>query len=382
MNKDQRITVIGGGFSGLLIACMLGEEVTVLEEHKKIGYPEHCAGLISIKTARLLSIPRNLVEETYDEMWIHSRDGVLIWKGKPLAVRVDRLGLEEWLFHKCINKGVNIQLNTRVQSVTTDGKISLKDRLLEGELVILAEGSRRYFSRKLGFIRGSDDYLGLQVELKAKVNIRNIEVYLTPLSSDLFSWLIPFKDENRVIIGLASKYTGNLFDRLRLFQKILERSGKIVNSTIVKYFGGTIICGPVGRLVVGRVIGLGDAVQMTKPVSGGGLYPITMASRILAPKLRRFLNGEIEWDIAVNEYLSEVEPLIRRLHLTYTLSRIIRKRNYQLIRSFMKGAWRLGMSSKILSEIDYDEHLASLTKIFIKPRKIGEMFASYFLGLL
>lgn len=382
MDGNQRIIVVGGGFAGLLISSMLGENVTVLEEHKQIGYPEHCAGLVSIKTARLLSIPQNLIEETYSEMWIHGRDGVLIWRGNPLAVRINRPGLEEWLLHKCMSSGVNVKLNTRVHNITSDGKISLKNKLLKGELIILAEGSRRCFSRRLGLIDESNDYLGLQVELKAKVNTRNIEVYLTPLSSDLFSWLIPFKDENRVIIGLASKDTRSLFDRLKLFQKILERNGKIADSAVIKYFGGTIICGPMGRLVVDRVIGFGDAVQMTKPVSGGGLYPITMASRILAQKLRRFLNGEVEWNIAVNEYLSEVRPLIRRLCLTYMLSRIIRRRNYQLIRSFMKGAWRLRMSGKVLSEVDYDEHLASITKNFIKPRKIGEIFASYFLGLL
>lgn len=379
---NGRITVIGGGFAGLLIASMLGEGVTVFEEHMHVGFPEHCAGLISVRTARLLSVPRKLIEETYDEMLIHCRGGVLIWRGKPLAIKINRPELEELLHHKCINGGAKVQLNTRVHNITGDGKIFLGDKILKSELLILTEGSRRYFSRRLGLISKSNDYLGLQVELKAKVNTGSIEVYLSSLPTDLFYWLIPFKDENRIIIGLASKNAENLLSRLRIFQKNLVKTGKIVNPSTIKIFGGTIICGPIERLVVDRVIGLGDAVQMNKPISGGGLYPITVASKILARELRRFLDGEIEWNEVINEYLIEVESLIRILRLTYILSKFIRSRNYRLIRPFIRGAWRLGLDDKLLSEIDYDEHLTGLAKFLIKPGKIVELIGSYFLGLL
>ncbi|MEM2001048.1 MAG: FAD-dependent oxidoreductase [Candidatus Methanomethylicaceae archaeon] len=46
----REILVVGGGPSGLMAAteaALAGAEVTVLEEDKEIGQPDHCAGLVS-----------------------------------------------------------------------------------------------------------------------------------------------------------------------------------------------------------------------------------------------------------------------------------------------------------------------------------------------
>ena len=48
---EKMITVIGAGPIGLRTAISLKEEgwdVTVIEDHKEIGVPENCSGLISV----------------------------------------------------------------------------------------------------------------------------------------------------------------------------------------------------------------------------------------------------------------------------------------------------------------------------------------------
>ena len=53
------VLVIGGGPSGLLAAreaASKGAEVLVLEEHKEIGVPNHCTGILSVEGLQRLGV--------------------------------------------------------------------------------------------------------------------------------------------------------------------------------------------------------------------------------------------------------------------------------------------------------------------------------------
>jgi len=50
--EEVDVAVIGAGPSGLIAAreaSLRGEKVLVLEEHREVGLPCHCAGLLSMR---------------------------------------------------------------------------------------------------------------------------------------------------------------------------------------------------------------------------------------------------------------------------------------------------------------------------------------------
>jgi len=376
------VLIVGGGFSGLLLASMLGDGAVVFEEHERVGRPEHCAGVVSIRTAKLIGIPQSLIEEKFYEMKIFTKGGMLIWRGNPLAVKVDRVGLEDYLYNECLSSGTLVKLKSRVTRVSEDGFILTRDEKVEGEVVVLAEGAKRFFSRKLKMIQFSDDYYGLQARIKADVQVNSIEVYLDRLAEGFFAWLIPLKDRREAIIGLAAKSSAALRLRLLTFKKILEKRGKIRCSDVKYYFGGTVIRGVVGKVASGKVVGIGDCVQMTKPFSGGGLYPSTLAAIIMAEKLKKLINGELDWRSAISQYRTTMSPLIRGLRASYLAFKLVGLRDYLTIKIMAKGARKLGLQDNVLSSIDYDEHFKSMLHSALNPVKVLQYAGTLLMGLI
>ncbi len=376
------IIIVGGGYSGLHLAKLIGDGALLFEEHKNIGIPEHCAGIISPKTFKIIGCPRNLIEEYYNELRIYTGHGIISWIGNPLAIKINRIALEKYLYHEALSNGAKIILGSRVEEVNFNGKVKVKNTFYKGDIIVIAEGAKRFFSRKLGLTSKCNAFHGLQVRLKAKCNIKEIEVYLTNLAEKFFAWLIPIPSNNQAIIGLASKSTLNLNLKLNRLVNLLEKHGKIKVYQFINYFGGLILTGPVGKISIGNIIGIGDSIQMNKPLTGGGLYPITISNKILAKNLNMTLNGEINFNEAVKAYESEVKFLIKKLRNSYYLAKLIRNTDYELLKIIAKGSMKINLHKKILGELDYDDHYTSLIKSIFKPNNLMNYFASLLLGLI
>ena len=166
------------------------------------------------------------------------------------------------------------------------------------------------------------------------------------------------------------------------FKKILEKRGKIRCSDVKYYFGGTVIRGVVGKVASGKVVGIGDCVQMTKPFSGGGLYPSTLAAIIMAEKLKKLINGELDWRSAISQYRTTMSPLIRGLRASYLAFKLVGLRDYLTIKIMAKGARKLGLQDNVLSSIDYDEHFKSMLHSALNPVKVLQYAGTLLMGLI
>ncbi len=72
------ISIIGAGPSGNYLAYLLskkGEEVNVYEEHKDIGQPVQCTGIISHELKNILPVKKEFLVNTVDKAKIYSPDG-------------------------------------------------------------------------------------------------------------------------------------------------------------------------------------------------------------------------------------------------------------------------------------------------------------------
>ncbi|GAG91330.1 unnamed protein product, partial [marine sediment metagenome] len=89
--------VIGAGPAGLLAANEIakrGYTVQVLEEHERVGEPDHCAGLLSTSGLKRLGIklPKDIIQNTVAGARIYSPAGhsILVERGKREANVIDR----------------------------------------------------------------------------------------------------------------------------------------------------------------------------------------------------------------------------------------------------------------------------------------------------
>jgi len=376
--KSFDVCVVGGGFSGLYISSMINGDLHVFEEHSSVGLPMHCAGIISPKTFDMLNVPRSLVEAEYSGMVIHFGGCKICWFGSPLALRVDRVGLERYLYDKCSSLGHVFHFNSFVSNVDPNGFIYVGDLKFNSKLIILAEGSRRVFSRRLGLVGCGDDFYGFQALIRGRVGSEFIHVYIDRDFSDYFSWFIPI-DDDKCIVGLMVRNSMNLKLKFDALLKRLEFEGLLSNASFKRFFGGVIIRGPMGSYGCGRVFAIGDSIQMSKPLTGGGLYSICLASKVLSKLINDYISGLIDLSDLSALYIPFFNELSRRFKLSFNLVKLISKMNYRLFERVIVGGCRLKWHDSLLSRIDYDEPLYGILK---DPIRLVKFSVAILTGLI
>src|SRR5437667_2130864 len=124
--------VVGGGPAGLYTALRTAEgglNVLLLEEHKELGVPTHCSGIVSGETNRLYKVPDDVVLSRPSACLVISPGGrvaELEDPGEEIAV-LDRAGFDRTLAASVLEAGGVIRTGCRV------GHISKGDRSGVGE---------------------------------------------------------------------------------------------------------------------------------------------------------------------------------------------------------------------------------------------------------
>ena len=98
------VTVVGGGPAGSLSSRLLaasGLDVVVLEEHKQVGVPMHCAGMLTPETIRLSGVQPDILG-TITSADVVFPDGRVLDIGRrtPMIYAVDRVDLDQKLADK------------------------------------------------------------------------------------------------------------------------------------------------------------------------------------------------------------------------------------------------------------------------------------------
>lgn len=268
--KDFDVIVVGGGPVGLYAAGLcerMGYRVCVIEEHRKIGEPLHCSGLISRNIERFvkgIGEMGSIVENRVDSARIHSPMSEFVLKKKGVgAYVINRTGLDRHLYEQLNSK---VFLGTRVDDFEIGKGVSLKTRkgTFSSEIVLGCDGADSVFSDKVGF--RPKELIGGIFGIEGKGNRSGeVDIYFDKdVLSDGFFWKIPR--------GKTTEY-GAL--------------GKGVNFHYLKrYFGkgfrrrhgGLIPMGFSGKSYSERVILIGNSAGQVKPWSGGGVvYGMTCA---------------------------------------------------------------------------------------------------------
>src|SRR5574341_211647 len=161
MRTDCDVAVVGAGPAGSRTARDLaqrGFRVLLLEEHRTVGVPSHCSGLISLRTLRESEIGEEAIMHRVTGAFVHTQSGseVALGGGSTRAVAIDRVAWDRTLAEQAQTDGAEL-VRTRVVNVSrenshmrldtqTDGRASS----LTARLVVGGDGAHSRVRRTLG----------------------------------------------------------------------------------------------------------------------------------------------------------------------------------------------------------------------------------------
>ena len=277
------IAVVGGGPAGSACAALLarGHDVTVFEEHPRIGVPVQCAGLISDAAIRLSGVSPSFLATVYGAEAVFP-DGTVVEvrSKKPKARVVDRSELDSLMAARAMDAGAEYRMSERVRSVGVSDGVVLEhpSGTTRADLAIGADGPASVVAASIGNNAPSEMIRGIQADVRVEIDRQDMfRMHLgSEFAPGFFAWEIPCGDFTRVGLctswsaGPPAPYLKHLLSRLGYSDKVVGMScGRI----------------PVGRrrtMSSDRIMLVGDAASQIKPISGGGIYPSMIAAPLRA----------------------------------------------------------------------------------------------------
>ncbi len=287
------IIVVGAGPAGLLTSYYLakqGFKTVVYEEHKEIGKPVHCAGILGSKAVSLLpvNIEKALISKIF-KLKISTPHFSHVYNLRtPLNV-VNREILDKLLAKKARKAGVEIVTDARVTSVR-EGRgymgVHIHFKKLSGahfergRVIVGADGAISFLRNKYFKILTPLEY-GIQAVIHGQTT--SVIELIFGLPGVSFAWVAPSTEGMK--IGLITQ------------SKPIKRLKKLLNTRfprckVSKFEAGQIPRLPPAKIVRNRVLLVGDAAGQIKPISRGGILPLSIASQIASRSISKYLLTE------------------------------------------------------------------------------------------
>jgi len=241
----------------------------LIEEHKEIGKPVHCAGLVGKKVFEETKIPIS------QDCILNTINGAVIYIGKnkiPLRRKEVAYVIDRERFDKKLGENLDIMFDNRFLGLEKKDKsylIETDKGCLEADIVVAAEGAK---STLRDFISPNHmEYLkGVQFRMQLRPRYSDmVEVYV---KRPYFYWIIPESAEI-IRVGVLSK---NPYQDLLDFVKEINLKGKILEK-----FAGLVPLTHFNSLSKERLFLVGDSASQVKPLTYGGIYMGMRAAEIL-----------------------------------------------------------------------------------------------------
>jgi len=337
---DYDLIVVGAGPVGSEVGRLVAKEglkVAIFEEHKEIGRPIQCGGLVSGKVLGLTGY-----KEVVNSLWgadIYSPGGKLISFSAPdaRAFVIDREHFDKFMAKRAEVAGCKIFTGTKVCGVheledglevrTENGDGSGPKGAYRCRLIVGADGVQGYVSKWLKLARPHEIVSGYEVVFEG-LNIdptKAIVVSGKTYAPGFFGWAIPH-GPTKALVGLGVCEAPR--PAIEYFEEMVSRppmKDYLKDGVRKEAFAGCIPLGIVGKTFSDRAMVVGDAAAQVKPLSGGGLYTGLMAARhcghVAAKALalgdcsRRILKQyQDHWDHSIGHELKN-GALLRKLYI-------------------------------------------------------------------
>lgn len=278
--------VVGGGPVGGYVAQKIAEKkysVALIEEHKDIGLPVNCAGLV---TSRVLNFAQKVQDKftllPIKGAHIHSPLNQIYTIGgnKTHAYVINRKIFDKSLVEKAREFGAELLMESQVVSIRKDIDIvcsylrNKQRNMIRGRLLIGADGPHSIVRRSFDFPSPFEYIRCIGAEVSnISMDPQFVEIFFdTRIAPGFFAWIIPTNAEGtraRIGLGVVQKFSDSL---KQCFENFIS-CAKFDDATVELMSGGSIPLGGLNRTTQEGVMLVGDAAAQVKPTSGGGLFP-------------------------------------------------------------------------------------------------------------
>ncbi|HET8944556.1 MAG TPA: NAD(P)/FAD-dependent oxidoreductase, partial [Dehalococcoidia bacterium] len=271
-----------------------GFRVLLLEEHRTVGVPSHCSGLISLRTLRESEIGEEAIMHRVTGAFVHTQSGseVALGGGATRAVAIDRVAWDRTLAEQAQAAGAELVRARVVNAAHVNSHVVLRtqtdgrDAAVTARLVVGADGTHSRVRRSLG-MGAPREYaynLGIEGRLKARRD-DFVHVFVgRDMAPGWFGWIIPTGDGMvRAGIGSNNAQTGGRrpgVKPIECYRRLTAAFPELFEGIEpCRMYGGTIPLEFAPRSYGDNVLLVGDAAGQVKPFSGGGIYTSLVAAR-------------------------------------------------------------------------------------------------------
>ncbi|MGD9396171.1 MAG: NAD(P)/FAD-dependent oxidoreductase [Candidatus Thorarchaeota archaeon] len=382
---NYKAIIVGAGPAGLLAATKIAEEghsLLVLEEHSRVGEPDHCAGLLSSSGLESLNLklPEEVVQNTVSGARIHSPSGhsIFIERGRREAFVVNRREFDSWLAEDAAKQGVSIVTDSKVTQIidskTKSKTIKTATKEFETEVVVLAEGSRSVLSKSVGFptMPKRSRLPAYQYEVKG-VDIEEdlVEMfYGRQLAPGFFAWIIPL-GERLARVGLASRSKSKIrLDSALRHHPIIGK--RLKNMKKVRGMGGVVLVGqPLSKISADGIVIVGDTAGMVKATTGGGVIIGGLTARIAGEAVNEALQKGDTSRKNLSRYDKQCKSMYyRELQTMYMTQKALTSLTDKGLDSVVRDAHDMGLLDIVRREGDMDLQGRVIRKLISNPRTL------------
>ena len=289
-HHDYDVIIVGAGPVGGRAATLLSQQglkILMLEEHKEIGRPFQCAGLVTPSAMDAVEAYDTVLQEV-DGALIHGPSGTLVPVGTEGTLRtyvVCRKRFDQFVVQQGMEAGATLWLDSiPLDAQPSDTGVDVvvrkegEEQTLSCKLLIGADGAHSWTRRTFKMGRMKELMIGFQTEVVGyEGRDRWLEMYSgSAIAPGFFAWVIPsgFGTHRIGLWSTADRLDGRSIESC--YQDLIDHplwKDRFANISEIARYCGPVPSGMVKHPVKNRVMLLGDAAGMAKPTTGGGLGP-------------------------------------------------------------------------------------------------------------
>ncbi len=383
--ENYDVCIIGGSIAGNYLCFLLSNtklKIAVIEEHKDIGLPVQCAGIISQKLSELIELPQEIVLNRVDKVKLVAPSGKFIrLSGNERPYIIDRHALD-LLFYSKVKDNPNITYYLEEKFKSFKYRYSVQEK----KQVVLVETSKRRLTAKIlvgcdGPLSAIAKSMGLKynklyaTQIRIQGNFRDDEVimHFDPRWKELFGWIIPEGSNNIYRIGLAS--AKNIARNFSIFLKKL----KIDSIKAIEHQGGVIPYGTLNKSAFDNVLLLGDSACQVKATTGGGIIMLLTGAKYAANCIIKCFNMNNFSSSFIRRFYerpsrSTIGKQLKIHYLIRTVLELFKNYDYEKMFQMIKTS-KIENLVSIYGDMDFPKGL--LTKLIKNP-----FFLSFFIKFI
>ncbi|MFH1101753.1 MAG: NAD(P)/FAD-dependent oxidoreductase [Methanobacteriota archaeon] len=283
------VIIAGAGPVGGYIAKTLahaGYHVALMEEHKRPGYPLHCAGLVNPRVLKLTNLDDTCIQNKIFGATIHAPSGKTLTLGgnQIHAAVIDRPKFDATIVNHAKKEEVDILLETKLvatrrtlKNITVQTQHHTQTLTNTCDLLIGADGARSTVRNLFQFPQPREMLQGIGADITdLAIDPKQVHIFVgAHIAPGFFAWIIPTNPKGTTArAGVCTTHPSSHPTKYYFTQLFTHPASAhlLHKSHVLSYTAGMIPLGPLKKTTDTHVMIVGDAAAQVKPTSGGGLY--------------------------------------------------------------------------------------------------------------